>query len=543
MDVYTYDNKETREIREWVFTNRGLSKQNFIKIVQRNKTALNMRHSLIMDDFHKLSSVYSAILTDPEYASYSYSFYNFFNGFCTEVSPKKFREYMRTTIDKDTESQIKHPTRQIMILLWLYDFCFSFTRGVEMIPAEFEKIQALLNKYHPEWARDAENYYSGGIFDAYGFINGYPGREIEVTFDGSHFISLINKKLVDRYSWGTLNPQLPFDYYILQLYKLYISHGKEYTFENCGNILWDSKLLAKSYTGTQNVPRSLVVISDLMEDVKTIIIEKQDNLQPLIAKRIQQREPEIYKAERENLSALISIIPRKNDDFIETTSSALHRALQDTADLVVPDSENEIDLEKKISKKDREVTRKVERILSLLLSGKGASIYFDKKSVRTSRDIAVPSKYTAPIWVNTVDEVIKSLSSNDSDIIEFTLKKFEIAVKNVIRQEREKKKNKRDREMPEADYSDFVKSTRLKFKAKQEEQELIVDVKKKIPGILELIFIFFSPTIRIDQRSLDDALDAEARIQTAKRIDAEIKKELGKKLPPFPLDCRIYEQI
>ena len=75
--TYTYDNKETKEIREWIFTNRGLSKENFFRVVKQNKPALNMRHSLIMDDFHKLSSVYSSILTDPEMDSFNYSFYQF----------------------------------------------------------------------------------------------------------------------------------------------------------------------------------------------------------------------------------------------------------------------------------------------------------------------------------------------------------------------------------------------------------------------------------------------------------------------------------
>lgn len=526
--TYTYDNKETKEIREWIFTNRGLSKENFFRVVKQNKPALNMRHSLIMDDFHKLSSVYSSILTDPEMDSSNYSFYQFINRFCNGISQKKFKEHMHSTIDKDTETQIKHPTRQVMILLWLYDFCFSFTKGVEITLVEFEKMQNLLSKYHWEWAKEAESYYSGQLFDACGFINKRPKREIRGTFDGSEFISWIDEKLSEKYGWGKLNIRLPFDYYILQLRKLYISYRQEYAFENCGNISWDSTLLANTYAGIKNVPRSLVVITDLMAEVEKLIGEKQSNLRPLVTQRLQLRKPELYKVEREKLINLLSVIPRENCDFIETTPEALRSAVKN-------------DLDPTLKEPKKEIEKKTRKILALLLSNNGTSIYFDKKSTTASEKIIVPSKYKSPQWEKTLNKVIDSLSQNESDAIDFTLAKLEDTIKCVVHEEREK--NKQKRQISETEYSDFVKNTRGKFQTKQEEQRLIMDTRKKAPGILELILIHYSPVIRIDQRSLDTILDAEAHILTHNRIEEEIKKELDEKIPPFHLDCRIYEQI
>lgn len=534
LEIYTYENKETKEIREWVFTNRGLSKENFIRIVQQNKTALNMRHSLIMDDFHKLSSVYSSILTDPEMDSFNYSFFQFINRFCNGVSLKKFKEHMHNTIDKDTGTQIKHPTRQILILLWLYDFCFSFTKGVEMTSAEFKKMQDLLSKHHLEWAKDAENYYSGTIFDPCGFINGRQNRDIRAMFDGSKFISWIDNKLYARYGWGTLNPRLPFDYYILQLHKLYISYCEEYAVENCGSISWGTTLLANTYAGVENVPRSLVVITDIMGEVEELIKEKQRNLRPLITERVQHQEPELYKAEKGKLSALFSVIPRKSCDIIETTPENLRHAIKDTLYLALKEPEKEI---------EKETDKRTQNILSILLSNNETSIHFNKKHMITSDTAAVPSKYKGSLWEKTLKKVIDSLSQSESELIEFTLEVLEKVVRDVIRKERDEKKNERERETPETEYSDFVKTTRKKFKVKQEEQKLIMEAKKRTPGILTLILVYYSPVIKIDQHSLDTLLDAEARISTKNRMEEEIQKELNKKISPFFLDCRIYEQI
>ncbi len=528
-DAYTYDNKETKEIREWIFVNRGLSKENFIRIVQQNKTALNMRHSLIMDDFHKLSSVYSSILTDPEMDSFNYSFYQFVNRFCNGVSQKKFKEYMHSTIDKDTEMQIKHPTRQILILLCLYDFCFSFTKGVEMDPAEFEKMQDLLSKYHPEWARDAKSYYSGEIFDACGFINGWRDREIRLMFDGSEFVSWINNKLYERYGWGTLNPGLPFDHYILQLHKLCISYSRGYEFKNCGKIFWDSELLAKNYAGVENVPRSLVVISDIMAEVENIIGEKQSNLRPFVTQRIQQQEPELYKAERNKLVNLLSVIPPNNCGFIETTPGDLRSAIRTT---LVPT----------LKGPEKEADKRTWKILSILLSSNGTVLNIDKKSMAASDNITVPSKYKAPLWEKNMKKVVDSLSQCESDRIEFTLEKLEDTVIRVLCGERAEKKNTRERGTSGTEHRDFVKTITVNGKAAPE-QKLIMDAKEKTRGILTLILIHYSPVIKTDQHSLDAALDAEALISARSRMEEEIQRELDDKFPPFPLDCKIYEQI
>ena len=139
--TYTYDNKETKEIREWIFTNRGLSKENFFRVVKQNKPALNMRHSLIMDDFHKLSSVYSSILTDPEMDSFNYSFYQFINRFCNGISQKKFKEHMHSTIDKDTYS--------------LASILFYAATGLIFTPE--------MRIFNAEWKEQITKAYSSGI--------------------------------------------------------------------------------------------------------------------------------------------------------------------------------------------------------------------------------------------------------------------------------------------------------------------------------------------------------------------------------------------
>ena len=98
---YIFDNLETRILRSMLIQKKGLVSINFEKLIAQNKKALNMRHSLILSDFHRLSAVFIHIFdsnADPEnyeFPEEAFSFYRFVQNFCKEdLSRKKFREQM-----------------------------------------------------------------------------------------------------------------------------------------------------------------------------------------------------------------------------------------------------------------------------------------------------------------------------------------------------------------------------------------------------------------------------------------------------------------
>ena len=265
--AYSFANQQTSVIREMLLQNKQLYSQNFEVLISHNRAELNMRHSMILADFHKLSAVFTHIFDtsedelflDEDFES-AYSFYRFVTRFCREnLSRKKYREELTSMIDRKQ----KHPTRNVLILLWLYAYCFSFLPGVLISPVTFRRITKQLRKTHPDWADDAKNYYRDDLFDVYGFIVGQPNRFVPQIFRGSDFISYLNEKLLLRYGWGALNSKLPFDSYIQKLEPLVLQIAPSFTANRCSSAEYDRNRLEGLARDVDNVPYPLVAVTQI----------------------------------------------------------------------------------------------------------------------------------------------------------------------------------------------------------------------------------------------------------------------------------------
>lgn len=274
-DAYSYDDLETRMIRDMLLRNKGLASQNFEDLVARNREALNMRHSMILEDFHRLSAVFIHIFdsdSDPEafvYPEEGYSFYRFVRKYCKEekLLRRKYREQLTGMIDLKQ----KHPTRNVLILLWLYAYCFAFLPGVYIDKKFFSRITKQLQKTNPQWGAEAKAFYHDGHFDVFGFLTKQPDRSVPQTFRGSDFITFINEKLLVRYSWGALNDKLPFDRYIHNLEKMTLQIAPS---GRCSGAKYDNRLLEELAEAVDNVPFPLVVITQIFDCLTLLHTEK-----------------------------------------------------------------------------------------------------------------------------------------------------------------------------------------------------------------------------------------------------------------------------
>lgn len=286
-NAYSYADLETRMIRNMLLLRKGLATQNFEALVARNRTELNMRHSMILSDFHRLSAVFIHIF-DSEAAPESfempeeaYSFYRFVIRFCheetkkkTEEPPKpltrkKFREQLTSMIDL----QQKHPTRNVLILLWLYTYCFAFLPGIYIDKTAFNRITRQLKRFDPAWADQAKACYMDDLFDVYGFITGEPERDVPRLFRGYDFFVFINGKLQLRYGWGPLNDNLPFDHYICQLKDLNIRLDPVGC---CSGAVYGESTLTDLAEDVDNVPFPLVAVTQILEHLKQLHTQKAD---------------------------------------------------------------------------------------------------------------------------------------------------------------------------------------------------------------------------------------------------------------------------
>lgn len=280
---FDFSDLETRMIREALFLRKALNREKFENLVLINKDAMNMRHSKILADYHKLIAVFMHLYDKrpaknetpsawrpPEEA---YSFYFFVEQFCREeLSRKKYREQITSMIDRNQ----KHPTRNVMILLWLYAYCFSFLPGVFVADDTCRRIAKQLKQAHPDWSAAVQTYCCGHDFDVCGFITDSPYRTPAEAFNGGEFISDINEKLLLRYGWGPLNARLPFDYYILCLEKLVIVPASGYGTGSQGCVMYDGRMITEHFPEVDNVPYPLVVITRLLTRLKDVVADRAD---------------------------------------------------------------------------------------------------------------------------------------------------------------------------------------------------------------------------------------------------------------------------
>lgn len=228
----------TATMRKDLIDSKNLTEKNFLSIVENDKRAFSMRHSLILEDHHKFAVLFSGIYDN--YQLYQYrkkhgdqrknayfsrwsedaQYYSLYS-FLTRHS-KHYDRHARFTgeIFTQVDEKQKHPTRELMILFWFFSYCFAFTKGVFMPQESFDAIAESLGEFNPAWKDEALGYYRNSYFDVYGFVYNIPTRCIGTSFTGANFIAEINSKLSEKYGWGQLSEKLSFDYYILQLKKL-----------------------------------------------------------------------------------------------------------------------------------------------------------------------------------------------------------------------------------------------------------------------------------------------------------------------------------
>lgn len=283
---YRYADLETRIIREDLLLHGSLSSQNFEELVSRNRDDLNMRHSLILADFHKLSAVFihtfdCVAAPDPD-SDQAYSFYQFVSQFCqSSLTRKKYREQLSATAGKQKKraceeethsiADVMHPTRNVLILLWLYAYCFSFQPDIYMEDKAVRGIIKHLSHTLPDCDKTVKAFYDKqtNTFDVYGFLTGRAVRDVPQVFRGSDFITFINEKLLNRYGWGPLNEKIPFDGYILKLDPLTLRPATDSVF----HAQYHGQKLAPMEI-VENVPFPLVGITRLFEHLQSVHIQQ-----------------------------------------------------------------------------------------------------------------------------------------------------------------------------------------------------------------------------------------------------------------------------
>lgn len=282
----------TRWMREYLLSKGTLKVDNYDKIVTQYKNSLTMIHKQLIDDHHMLASVFTIVNNpgstkrgDMRYRKYvqqytsQYSLYKFINKFCQEKSQREFEKSLFTYIDTEK----KHPTREVMILLWIYAYCFAAPDVLyKADDSSINRIEKRLKTCNHKRASDVRKYFETdasakyfsdslpALFDVAGFIfdDKKPDYSQSGCFNGAKILALLNEILTSRYEWERLNKKRPFDYYIISILEnLRIEYGSRPSRNKTAKIFYNGYEVQYNCEKSNLVPLPLYVIYAILEEL------------------------------------------------------------------------------------------------------------------------------------------------------------------------------------------------------------------------------------------------------------------------------------
>lgn len=257
----------------------SLSKEQFMAFIEKNRNFLNQRHNRLLREHKTMSEIFAFLydeLVDFEKLDHqtgwesSYSLYHFMCEFCKPLEHRRFNDNLYGQIEKKE----KHPTRELMIVLWMYSFSFLYRPDI-FITVNGSKFPKSGHYWHGERWFNVSHYLSdknGPLSEFCDEPSNFDQTSgiVRQMFDGNDLVNFINKKLSD-YSWGVLNSKRRFDACILNLSRIQIQlkedgECKAAKFrEKDGSV---SAFTDEKAWSVDNVPVSLALIVNLLRNVK-----------------------------------------------------------------------------------------------------------------------------------------------------------------------------------------------------------------------------------------------------------------------------------
>lgn len=312
-EIQVFSSDSTRIIQKFLIENKNLHRENFLTFIGNHSTTYNMRHRRLLLEHKKLVDLFAVLYDNQtnfnqeqspdeeqnalwEVQESQYCLYMFICRFCEPFKHKELNRRLYGEIKKG----LSHPTREIMIILWMYAYCFLFrpniaTNGSLENKIPFSRIdgtdvsqypfQAFIEKTQsriveriygdePNRFSLSQTFYALEVLayltDENGPLSGFGNGDIVVReFSGDELIAFLNEKLRD-YAWGAdaLSEKRKFDANILSLKGLRIRFDD--SFDNVKDIWFrGAKVLFDKDILVDNVPAPLVLITDLFGRAKS----------------------------------------------------------------------------------------------------------------------------------------------------------------------------------------------------------------------------------------------------------------------------------
>ena len=268
-NAYTIDYSKTNQIHDYLIGGR-LNSDNMLRYAEANKSLFSMRHTMMLKDCRRYSRLYTHVYDNYKIRAdecnsgeTEYSLYSFMLKYCLADSipePKRFNYIFLNEIEKNR----KHPTREFMVIIWLYNYCFKSMNSLKISKAAVKKLKSSYSFDKSEADRiqslfRAKRSEYCGEFPISDFIF---GEEMDSSFDGDDAVSYINGKL-SEYGLGALDARRKFDYYIKSLSHLKLRYSNMYKKDM---IFWDADEI-KFPHAAENLPNPLLMVFDYFDSI------------------------------------------------------------------------------------------------------------------------------------------------------------------------------------------------------------------------------------------------------------------------------------
>lgn len=289
-----FQSDSTREVQQYILGQK-LSRENLLAFVGSHTEFYNLRYRRLLVEHKWLVDLFSTLYIHGgswEESDKKYNLYAFLSSNCREFNKKDFNRRIYGEIVKYQ----KHPKRELMIILWIYAYCFLFCPEVstpcdfsEVIPFKHMKrklgipLEDLEYPFLDYFDRKLEHLrvleYLSDVSDRASPLNGfYDGMTVYRIFSGSELVAFINKKLTD-YTWCQLDGRNAFDYIILNLSPLKITMSEGGDFQSA--FYGDEPIDNVRRMNVDNVPSPLVMIFNLLQEIKRLISDPGNIRMPL----------------------------------------------------------------------------------------------------------------------------------------------------------------------------------------------------------------------------------------------------------------------
>lgn len=103
----------------WSEFKKRITYENFLDFIRSRRAELNHERSKLRREYFRLAGALMWLYDSGD--RYEHSFRGFLLRFCKSMDDNHYHEYLHGHLKKDTDKQ---PTREIMIILWIWEFCF-----------------------------------------------------------------------------------------------------------------------------------------------------------------------------------------------------------------------------------------------------------------------------------------------------------------------------------------------------------------------------------------------------------------------------------